>query len=89
MSSDSRMLPAGPIVFVGLMIPHIARWLVGANQRWILLISGIAAPALVLAADILGRIALRPAELPVGIVSAFLGAPALIWLVRRKTAIQP
>lgn len=80
---------AGPIVFVGLMIPHIARWLVGANQRWILLISAIAAPALVLAADVLGRIALRPAELPVGIVSAFLGAPALIWLVRRKTAIQP
>jgi iron complex transport system permease protein len=80
---------AGPIVFVGLMIPHVARWLVGANQRWILAFSALGAPALVLASDILGRIALRPAELPVGIVSAFLGAPALIWLVRRRTVGQP
>lgn len=80
---------AGPIVFVGLMIPHIARWLVGANQRWILVFSAVGAPALVLASDILGRIAMRPAELPVGIVSAFLGAPALIWLARSKAATQP
>ena len=80
---------AGPIVFVGLMVPHIARWLVGANQRWILVFTAVGAPALVLLSDILGRIALRPGELPVGIVSAFVGAPALIWLVRRRTVSPP
>ena len=77
---------AGPIGFVGLMIPHIARWIVGPDQRWILAYTLILAPALVLAADVLGRIVIRPGEFPVGIVTAFVGAPVLIILVRRKRA---
>lgn len=77
---------AGPIGFVGLMIPHIARWIVGPDQRWILAYTIILAPCLLLAADILGRVVIRPGEFPVGIVTAFVGAPVLIILVRRKKA---
>jgi iron complex transport system permease protein len=74
---------AGPIAFVGLMVPHVARWIVGPDQRWILAYTVLLAPILLLVADIVGRIALRPGELPVGIVTACLGAPVLIILVRR------
>ncbi|MGO2193967.1 MAG: FecCD family ABC transporter permease [Brachybacterium sp.] len=77
---------AGPIGFVGLMVPHIARWIVGPDQRWILAYTLVLAPTLVLAADILGRVVIRPGEFPVGIVTAFVGAPVLIFLVRRKKA---
>jgi ABC-type Fe3+-siderophore transport system permease subunit len=77
---------AGPIIFVGLMVPHVARWLVGPHQRWIFAYSMLLAPSLLLASDILGRVVMRPGEIPVGIVTAFVGAPVLIALVRRKKA---
>ncbi|WP_086826430.1 iron ABC transporter permease [Allokutzneria sp. NRRL B-24872] len=77
---------AGPIGFVGLMVPHVARWIVGPNQRWIFAYSVLLAPALLLASDILGRIVMRPSEIPVGVVTAFVGAPVLIALVLRKKA---
>ena len=77
---------AGPIAFVGLMVPHVARWLVGPNQRWIFAYSFLLAPSLLLASDILGRVVMRPGELPVGVVTAFIGAPVLIALVRRNKA---
>lgn len=77
---------AGPIGFVGLMVPHIARWIVGPDQRWILAYTLVLAPSLLLAADVLGRVVMRPGEIPVGIVTAFVGAPVLIILVRRKKA---
>jgi iron complex transport system permease protein len=77
---------AGPIGFVGLMVPHVARWFVGPHQRWILAYSVLLAPSLLLASDILGRIILHPGEIPVGIVTAFVGAPVLIALVRRRKA---
>ncbi|MFF1573338.1 iron chelate uptake ABC transporter family permease subunit [Leifsonia sp. NPDC058292] len=75
---------AGPIAFVGLMIPHLARWIVGPDQRWIIGYSLLLAPILLLVADIVGRVILWPGELQVGIVTAFLGAPVLIVLVRRQ-----
>ncbi|MEX5635146.1 MULTISPECIES: FecCD family ABC transporter permease [Frankiaceae] len=77
---------AGPIGFVGLMVPHVARWFVGPNQRWIFAYSILLAPSLLLASDIVGRIAMRPTEIPVGVVTAFIGAPVLIALVRRRKA---
>ncbi|WP_223691947.1 iron chelate uptake ABC transporter family permease subunit [Leifsonia poae] len=77
---------AGPIGFVGLMVPHVARWIVGPDQRWILALSVTLAPTLLLGADVIGRIVLRPSELPVGIVTAFVGAPVLIWMARRTRA---
>lgn len=77
---------AGPIGFVGLMIPHMVRWIVGPDQRWILIYTVFAAPGLLLLSDVVGRIVIRPGELQVGIVTAFVGAPVLIVLVRRKKA---
>jgi len=77
---------AGPIGFVGLMVPHAVRRFTGPDWRWILAYSTVVAPALLLAADIVGRVVIRPAELPAGIVTAFLGAPVLIWLIRRRGA---
>nr|WP_318382770.1 Fe(3+)-siderophore ABC transporter permease [uncultured Enterobacter sp.] len=72
----------GPIAFIGLMMPHMARWLVGADHRWSLPVTLLATPMLLLFADIIGRL-LVPGELRVSVVSAFIGAPVLILLVRR------
>lgn len=76
---------AGPIGFVGLMVPHVARWWVGPDQRWIMPYTLAMAPTLLLVSDVIGRVVLRPDELQVGIVTAFVGAPVLVWLVRRRT----
>lgn len=75
---------AGPIGFVGLMVPHAVRRFTGPDWRWILAYATVVAPTLMLGADILGRVVIRPAELPAGIVTAFLGAPVLIWLIRKS-----
>ena len=66
------------------MIPHVARWIVGPDQRWILAYSLLCAPILMVASDVLGRVLLPTGELQVGIVTAFLGAPVLVILVRRQ-----
>ncbi|SEQ37844.1 iron complex transport system permease protein [Devosia sp. YR412] len=77
---------AGPLVFVGLVVPHIVRWAVGVDQRKIVMGSLLFGPCLVLLSDIVGRIAVPPSEMPVGVVTAFVGAPLLIGLVRRAKA---
>ena len=74
---------AGPIGFVGLVIPHAVRFLTGPDYRWILPLSMVAAPALLLGADIVGRVVLLPGEIPAGIMTALIGAPVFVWLVRR------
>ncbi|WP_240549678.1 FecCD family ABC transporter permease [Devosia salina] len=75
---------AGPIAFVGLTVPHVARAITGPGYRWILPYSMLLAPILLLGADIVGRIIAPPGEVQVGIVTAFLGAPFFIALVRRR-----
>jgi len=75
---------AGPIVFVGLTVPHIARAITGPDYRWVLPYCATLAPILVLTADILGRVVARPGELQVGVVAALLGAPFFILLARRR-----
>ncbi|MEU3263554.1 FecCD family ABC transporter permease [Streptomyces bacillaris] len=77
---------AGPLMFVGLMVPHAVRWLTGPDWRWILAYSAVLAPAIVLAADVLGRLIVMPAELPVGVMMPLIGAPVLILLVRGSRA---
>lgn len=77
---------AGPIIFIGLMTPHCVRWFVGADQTWIFIYSIFVAPLILLAADILGRVMMLPSEVPVGILTGFMGAPILLILVRRKKA---
>ncbi|WP_138465676.1 iron ABC transporter permease [Poseidonocella sp. HB161398] len=76
----------GPIGFVGLVVPHACRLLCGADHRWLLPFSAIGGAILLILADIAGRVAMRPAEMDVGIVTAFLGAPVFIWIVRRRRA---
>lgn len=73
---------AGPVAFIGLAVPHIVRSLIGPDYRWIILYSALLGPCLLLGADIIGRVVVAPSELQVGIVSAALGAPFLIYLVR-------
>lgn len=75
---------AGPIGFVGLVVPHLCRLLVGSDHRWLLPFSAVAGAALLTLADVIGRLITRPEEIDVGIVTAFIGAPVFIWIVRRQ-----
>ncbi|MEU7720130.1 FecCD family ABC transporter permease [Streptomyces tibetensis] len=78
----------GPIVFVGLMVPHVVRSFTGPDLRWILPYAAVLSPVLLLGADVIGRIVARPSELQVGIVTAILGGPVFIFLVRRRRTAQ-
>ncbi|WP_411144031.1 FecCD family ABC transporter permease [Streptomyces sp. x-80] len=78
----------GPIVYVGLMVPHAVRAVTGPDMRWILPYSAVLSPVLLLGADILGRVVARPGELQVGIVTAVIGGPVFICLVRRRRMSQ-
>lgn len=82
--SGTAVAAAGPIGFIGLTIPHIARAICGPDYRWIMAWSIVLAPSLLLGADVVGRLVARPGELQVGIVTAFVGAPFFILLVRRR-----
>lgn len=73
----------GPIGFVGLTMPHLARTFTGPDHRWVLPGSAMLGAGLLVAADVLGRVVARPQELEVGVVAALLGAPVLIAIVRR------
>lgn len=75
---------AGPLVFVGLAVPHLARVLTGTAARWLLPMSALLGASLLLAADVLGRVVPRPAEVQVGVVTAIVGAPLLIAVARRR-----
>lgn len=73
---------AGPIGFIGLIVPYIARRLVGSDIRRTLALSMLLGPCVLLLADVISRLMVRPYELPVGVVTAFVGAPILIAVVR-------
>jgi iron complex transport system permease protein len=79
---------AGPIAFVGLTVPHAARAIAGPDQRRVLAYSVVLAPILLLGADVIGRVVVRPGELEVGIITALVGAPVFIALVRRTRIAQ-
>lgn len=72
----------GPIVFVGLVIPHIARFVCGPDYRWILPYSLALGPIVLLLADVVGRVIARPGEVQVGVLLCVLGAPVFIAVVR-------
>ncbi|WP_373946945.1 FecCD family ABC transporter permease [Paracoccus marcusii] len=74
----------GPIGFVGLVVPHVCRLLLGVDHRWLLPASALGGAALLILSDIAGRLVARPSELDVGIVTALVGAPVFIWIVRRQ-----
>ncbi|QGG43018.1 iron chelate uptake ABC transporter family permease subunit [Aeromicrobium yanjiei] len=78
----------GPIVFIGLIVPHAARLLCGPDYRWMLAYTLLLTPTVLLLADILGRVAVAPGELQVGVVLGVLGAPAFILLVRYRNLAE-
>jgi iron complex transport system permease protein len=78
---------AGPVAFVGLAVPHVARAVAGPDYRWVIPYSALLGAVLLLAGDVLGRVVARPADLSVGIVTALVGAPFFVWLVRRRELV--
>lgn len=78
---------AGPIGFVGLMVPHIVRVFTGPDYRWLLPYSALGGATLLLLADVAGRVILRPGEMQAGVIVALIGAPAFIWLVRNRKLV--
>ena len=77
---------AGPIAFVGLVVPHACRLLAGLDHRWLLPYCAVVGAALLTLADVVGRVVARPDEIDVGIVTALIGAPVFIAIVRRQKA---
>jgi len=75
---------AGAIAFVGLVVPHVVRLLVGPDHRFLIPLSAMVGALLLLLADIVARVIIAPAELPIGIVTAALGAPFFISLLRQR-----
>lgn len=75
---------AGPIAFIGLVVPHIARLISGPDYRWIMAWTVVLAPTLLLIADILGRVLVSPQQLQVGIITGLAGAPFFLYLVRNR-----
>ncbi|MEQ6390647.1 iron ABC transporter permease [Bacillaceae bacterium S4-13-58] len=74
---------AGPIGFIGIVIPHISRWFVGIDNRWVIPYSGLLGAILLLSADIGARYIIMPAEVPVGVMTALIGVPFFIYIARR------
>ncbi|WP_371628411.1 iron ABC transporter permease [Streptomyces sp. NBC_00341] len=84
--SGAATAVAGPILFVGLIVPHLVRRPAGGSVPWLILYTMVLGPILLLVADICARVLLPTGEVPVAIVTAFLGGPMLIWAVRRYGA---
>ncbi|MED1795877.1 iron ABC transporter permease [Brevibacillus nitrificans] len=81
--SGCAVAVAGPIGFVGLVTPHLARYLVGIDTRWVLLYSGLFGSILLLMADIAARFIAMPAEVPIGVMTALIGIPFFIYVARK------
>lgn len=75
---------AGSISFVGLVVPHILRLVIGPDHRRLLLASALAGGSLLVYADVIAKMVFQPSELPVGVLTAFCGAPFFLYLLRRK-----
>ena len=76
---------SGPIGFIGIIIPHLVRLMVGSDHRVVLPASALFGAAFLVACDLLARTALSPIELPVGVITALIGGPFFLWLLVRKT----
>jgi len=87
MLTGAATAACGPIAFVGLVVPHIARFFAGVDYRWVIPYSGLIGGLLVVLADVVGRLIVRPGELQVGIVMAMIGGPLFIVLVRRSRMV--
>lgn len=81
--AGSAVAVSGPIGFIGIVIPHIARKIIGIDHRWLLPFSGILGGVLLVAADIAARYVIMPQEVPVGVMTAIIGVPFFIYIARR------
>ena len=81
--AGSSVAIAGQIIFVGLMVPHIAKLLVGLDYRWVIPYSSLIGASLLLISDIISRFVIMPSELPIGVVTALLGTPFFIYITRK------
>ena len=88
MLTGAATAACGPIGFVGLVVPHVARRFAGVDYRWVIPYSALVGGLLVVVADVLGRVVVRPAELQVGIVMALVGGPVFVHLVRRTRMVR-
>jgi iron complex transport system permease protein len=86
LAAGAAVALTGTIGFVGLLVPHFARFLVGPDHRRLLPAAALLGAALLLIADLIGRVVVLPAELPIGVVTSFLGAPFFLWRLRRREA---
>ena len=80
----SAVSVAGLISFVGLCVPHIMRLYIGSDYRYLMPASALGGALILTLCDTVGRVILRPSEIPVGIIMALLGAPFFLWMLRRK-----
>lgn len=87
--SGGAVAAAGPVGFIGLVVPHLARWVVGVDQRWQMAAALLIGPALLLFTDILGRIVLPPGEIAAGIMVGLIGGPFFVWVVRQRQGARP
>ncbi len=78
----------GPIAFVGLVVPHLARFAAGVDYRWLMPYAALIGGLLLTLGDILGRVVVRPGELQVGIVMALVGGPVFVYLVRQARMVS-
>ena len=82
--AGSSVAVAGPVGFIGLAVPHLSKWLVGTDYRWSLPYSAVLGAVLLVLADVAARFVIRPEEVPVGVMTALIGAPFFIYLARRE-----
>ena len=76
---------AGPVSFIGIIVPHLVRLMVGADHRLVLPASALFGAAFLIGCDLVARTVMSPAELPVGIVTAIVGGPVFLWLLFKRT----
>ncbi|OXS60884.1 hypothetical protein B1A99_04945 [Cohnella sp. CIP 111063] len=81
--AGSSVAVAGPIGFIGIVVPHVARYLAGLDHRWLIPYSAVLGATLLLLADLAARFVIPPQELPVGVMTAAVGTPFFIYIARR------
>jgi len=84
MATGAAVSLGGPIGFIGIIIPHLVRLMVGADHRIVLPASALFGAAFLVAADVVARTAMAPVELPVGVITALIGGPFFLWLLVRQ-----
>ena len=84
MSTGAAVALGGPVFFVGIIVPHIVRLIVGPDHRLVLPASALVGASFLVACDLIARTAFAPVELPVGIITAIIGGPFFLWLLFRR-----